>query len=98
MALRWAIRRCSLLETKKRFFFTSLKTLSLITFFRKRLSKLSGDSPDRSQTLVILDLPPFHHLLLDALVWQKPDMKTSPVRRHHVSLVSAPTGPAQLNP
>lgn len=66
--MRRARRRCSLLETKKRFFFTSLRIRFLDTRLRKRLSKLSCDSPGLSTTLVTYDSPPskyiFHYRLL----------------------------------
>jgi hypothetical protein len=51
LALRSAIRRFSLLDMKNRFFFTSLRTRSRCTFLRKRLSKLSCDSPGFSITV-----------------------------------------------
>jgi hypothetical protein len=47
------MRRFSVLEMNQRRFFTSLKTLDLVTSLRKRLNKLSCDSPDLNSTFAI---------------------------------------------
>jgi hypothetical protein len=56
MPFRFAIRRCSLLETNHLFLRTSLRTRLLVTSLRKRLSRLSCDSPGLSITVTFLIL------------------------------------------
>ena len=58
MPFCFAIRRCSLLETNHLFLRTSLRTRPLVTSLRKRLSKLSCDSPGLSFTLTFPIHPP----------------------------------------
>jgi hypothetical protein len=53
MALRLAIRLCSLFETNQRFFLASRSTPDRSVFFPNRRNKLSGDSPALNTTLVI---------------------------------------------
>src|SRR5215216_3752650 len=50
IAFFFSMRRCSLLETNQRLRRTVLKTPLLTTFFRKRLSRESCDSPLRKFT------------------------------------------------
>jgi len=58
MALRLAILRFSLLETKYRFFFASLRMPFRITFLRNLCNRLSCDSPGRNSTFAIMNPPP----------------------------------------
>ena len=57
MAFFLALRRSSLLETNHRRRRVSLKTPLWVTALRKRLSRLSWDSPDFSSTDKTLSAP-----------------------------------------